>query len=65
MFLTNTDQALDPVTDFQAYLTLIYETTNKNDVTSVVKFCMENTSRRRVFSVNFDQACDVIFMVSK
>ena len=26
----------------------------KNDVTSLVKFCIENTSRRRVFSVNFD-----------
>ena len=25
-----------------------------NDITSVVKVCMENTSRRRVFSVNFD-----------
>ena len=24
---------------------------------------MENASRRRVFSVNFDQTCDVIFMV--
>ena len=27
---------------------------HKNDVTSLIKFCMENTSRRRVFSVNFD-----------
>ena len=32
-----------------------------NDVASLVKFCVEITSRRRVFSVNFDQACDVIF----
>ena len=24
--------------------------------------CMENTSHIRVFSVNFDQACDVIFI---
>ena len=31
-----------------------------NDVTSLAKFCMGNTSHRRVFSVNFDQACDVI-----
>ena len=35
------------------------------DVTSLVKFCTENTSRRQVFSVNFDQACDAIFMASK
>ena len=35
------------------------------DVTSEVKFCMENTSRISVFSVNFDQASDVIFMVSE
>ena len=33
---------------------LYYFETHKNDVTSLVKFCMENTSRRRVFSVNFD-----------
>ena len=26
----------------------------KNEVTSPVKFCMENTSHRRVFSVNLD-----------
>ena len=28
--------------------------TIKNGATSQVKFCMENTRRRRVFSVNFD-----------
>ena len=33
---------------------------HKNDVTSLVKFCMENTARRWVFSGNFPQACDVI-----
>ena len=33
---------------------------DKNDVTDLVKFCIENTSHRRVFSVNFDWACDVI-----
>ena len=51
---------------------LFYETAwsipfwnHKNDVTRLVKFCMENTSRRRVFSVNFNWACDVIFKVSK
>ena len=38
---------------------------HKNDVTSLIKFWMENTSRRQVYSVNFDKACDVIFMVSK
>ena len=27
---------------------------HKNDVTNLVKFCMENTSRRRVFSLSFD-----------
>ena len=44
---------------------LYYFETIKNDATSLVKFCLENTSRRRVFSVNFDKACDVICMVSK
>ena len=28
-------------------------------------FCMENTSRRLVFFVKFDQACYVIFMASE
>ena len=49
---------------------LFYETAwsilfwnHKNDVTSLVKFCMENTSRRRVFSVNFDWVCDVTFII--
>ena len=32
----------------------------KNDVTSLVKFCMESTSHRGVFSVIFDKACDII-----
>ena len=36
----------------QAWSVLFWN--HKNDVTSLVKFCMENTSRRRVFSVNFD-----------
>ena len=51
---------------------LFYETAwsilfwnHKNDVTNLLKFCMENTSRKRVFSVNIHWACDVIFMVSK
>ena len=34
----------------------------KNDVASLVKSCMENSSRKRVFSMNFDQAYDVIFI---
>ena len=34
-------------------------------VTSRVKFGIENTTRRRVFSLNLDYACDVILMVSK
>ena len=42
-----------------------FEAIKINDVTSLVKFCIENTSRRRVFSVNFDKACDIIFMASK
>ena len=35
---------------------------HRNDVTSMVKLCLENTSRRRVFSVKLDYACDVISM---
>ena len=35
---------------------------HRNDVTSIVKFSLENTSRRRVFSVKLDYACDVISM---
>ena len=42
---------------------LYYFETIKMTSQAWFKFCMENTSRRRVFSVNFDQACDVIFMV--
>ena len=34
----------------------------RNDVTSIVKLCLENTSRRRVFSMKLDYACDVISM---
>ena len=33
---------------------LYYFETIKNDVTILVKFCMENTSHRPVFFVNFD-----------
>ena len=33
-----------------------------NDVTSIVKLCLENTNRGRVFSVKLDCACDVISM---
>ena len=33
---------------------LYYFETNKNDVTNHVKFCMANTSDRRVFFMNFD-----------
>ena len=32
----------------------------RNDVTSIVKLCLENTRQRRVFSVKRDCACDVI-----
>ena len=35
---------------------------HRNGVTSIVKFCLENTSRRRVFSVKLDYVCDVISM---
>ena len=35
---------------------------HRNDVTSIVKLCLENASRRRVFSVKLDYACDVISM---
>ena len=34
---------------------------HRNDVKSIVKL-LENTSRRRVFSVKLDYACDVISM---
>ena len=34
---------------------------HRNDVISIVKLCLENTSRRQV-SVKLDYACDVISM---
>ena len=33
---------------------------HKSDVTCLVKIFLHRTSRRQVFPVNFDQACDVI-----
>ena len=39
--------------DIMEYSSILFWN-HKNDVTSLVKFCIENTSRRRVFSVNFD-----------
>ena len=39
----------------------LYYVETENDVRSLVRSRMENTSRRRVFYVNFDQAYDVLF----
>ena len=44
----------------KGYFIIYFE--HRNDVTSIVKLCLENTSRRRVFSVMFDYACDLISM---
>ena len=44
----------------KSYCIIYFE--HRNDVTSTVKLCLENTSRRRVFSVKLDYACDVISM---
>ena len=47
----------------KGYCIIYFE--HRNDVTSIVKLCLENTSRRRVFSVicvKLDYACDVISM---
>ena len=45
----------------KSYCIIYFE--HRNDVTSIVKFCLENTSRRRVFSVKLDYAYDVISML--
>ena len=42
----------------KSYCIIYFE--HRNDVTSIVKLCLENTSRRRVFSVKLEYACDVI-----
>ena len=44
----------------KSYCIIYFE--HRNDVTSIVKLCLENTSQRRVFSVKLDYACDVISM---
>ena len=44
----------------KSYSIIYFE--HRNDVTSIIKLCLENTSRRRVFSVKLDYACDVISM---
>ena len=44
----------------EGYCIIYFE--HRNDVTSIVKLCLENTSRRRVFSVKLYYACDVISM---
>ena len=42
----------------KGYCIIYFE--HRNDVTSIVKLCLENTSRRRVFSVELDYACAVM-----
>ena len=42
----------------KGYCIIYFE--HKNDVTSIVKICLENTGQRRVVSVKLDYACDVI-----
>ena len=44
----------------KSYRIIYFE--HRNDVTSIVKLCLENTSQRQVFSVKPDYACDVISM---
>ena len=42
-----------------------YFETNANGVTSLVKVHREYSPAARILHTKFDQACDVIFMVSK
>ena len=44
----------------KGYCIIYFE--DRNDVTSIVKLCLEDTSRKRVFSMKLDHACDVISM---
>ena len=44
----------------KSYCIIYFE--HRNDVTYIIKLCLENKSRRRVFSVKLDYACDVISM---
>ena len=44
----------------KGYCIIYFE--HRNDVTSIVKLSLENTSQRQVFSVKLDNACDVISM---
>ena len=44
----------------KSYCIIYFE--HRNDVKSIDNLCLEDTSRRRVFSVKLDYACDVISM---
>ena len=44
----------------KSYCIIYFE--HRNNITSIVKLCLDNTSRRRVFSVKLEYACDVISM---
>ena len=44
----------------KGYCIIYFE--HRNEVTNIVKLCLEITSRRRVFSVKLDYACDAISM---
>ena len=59
-FCSHTADYLFTTDSMKGYCITYFE--HRNDITSIVKLCLENTSRSRIFSVKFDYACDVISM---